>query len=34
VVFDAQPVTALDRWFATRFHPGLVRPRITVVRLR
>ena len=34
VVFDAQPVTALDRWFATRFHPGLVRPRIPVVRLR
>jgi hypothetical protein len=34
VVFDAHPVTALDRWFPTRLHPGLVRPRITIVRLR
>jgi 4-amino-4-deoxy-L-arabinose transferase-like glycosyltransferase len=33
VVFDAAPRTPLDRWFSTRLHPGLVRPRITVVRL-
>jgi 4-amino-4-deoxy-L-arabinose transferase-like glycosyltransferase len=33
VVFDARPHTPLDRWFRTRLHPGLTRPRITVVRL-
>jgi hypothetical protein len=33
VVFDASPSTPLDRWFGTRFHPGLTRPRITVVRV-
>jgi hypothetical protein len=33
VLFDARPHTALDRWFGTRLHPGLTRPRITVVRL-
>jgi hypothetical protein len=33
VLFDVRPGTPLDRWFGTRWHPGLTRPRITVVRL-
>jgi hypothetical protein len=33
VLFDARPETPLDPWFGTRFHPGLTRPRITLVRL-
>ena len=33
VLFDARPETPLDRWFGTRFNPGLTRPRVTVVRL-
>ena len=33
VVFDARPGTVLDRWFGTHLHPGLTRPRITLVRL-
>ena len=32
LVLSAQQ-SELDRWFATRFNPGLTRPRITVVRL-
>jgi hypothetical protein len=33
VLFDAKPHTILDRRFATRLCPGLVRPRITIVAL-
>lgn len=33
VLFDVRAHTSLDRWFGTRFSPGLTRPRITVVRL-
>jgi hypothetical protein len=33
VLFDVRPRSALDPWFGTRLHPGLTRPRITVVRL-